>query len=154
MTLATANGVSLNDWTDRFAFANPDDALPGSDPDGDGIVNLMEFAFGGNPLEFEADLAPELVVVTLGAQRHIGLRYRKPAGPQLRLNLAYVPERSPGAAPWTADGFVTHATEPPDASGRERITVRLTETIDAATRRQRKHPAPRRPCRNQCRYPL
>jgi len=38
-------------WSGAFGFAQPADSAVGSDPDGDGLANLAEFAFGGDPLQ-------------------------------------------------------------------------------------------------------
>jgi hypothetical protein len=40
---------AYGEWVAGFAFP-PGSEGPGSDPDGDGVANLMEFLFGGDPL--------------------------------------------------------------------------------------------------------
>ena len=55
--------------------------LPGQDPDGDGVVNLLEFAFrrqAGQP-DGPAGL-PEIGTTILAGQRHLVLRYTRPKG--------------------------------------------------------------------------
>ncbi|MDR2981318.1 MAG: M60 family metallopeptidase [Puniceicoccales bacterium] len=42
--------VSYAEWQSQFQWSSPEDSLPGADPDGDGLDNLTEYAFGGNPL--------------------------------------------------------------------------------------------------------
>src|SRR5215472_2847033 len=38
-----------NDWAASYFSSNPAQAGPTNDPDGDGDVNLVEFAFGTDP---------------------------------------------------------------------------------------------------------
>ena len=40
---------SYESWITNYPSLTGSNALPGADPDGDGFVNDMEFAFGGNP---------------------------------------------------------------------------------------------------------
>jgi hypothetical protein len=41
--------VAYANWLDRFTFAAGANLMPGGDPDGDGMNNQQEFAFGLNP---------------------------------------------------------------------------------------------------------
>jgi autotransporter-associated beta strand protein len=54
-------------WIDGYApdALLPDDAskLPGADPDGDGITNLMEFVLGGSPVVSSQSIQPTLATV-------------------------------------------------------------------------------------------
>jgi autotransporter-associated beta strand protein len=51
-------------WVDGYALL-PDEAskLPGADPDGDGITNLMEFVLGGSPVVSSQSIQPTLATV-------------------------------------------------------------------------------------------
>ena len=40
---------------------NASQSAPTADPDGDGIINLGEYAFNGNPLDKNAHIGPKLV---------------------------------------------------------------------------------------------
>jgi hypothetical protein len=54
-------------WVDGYApdALLPDAAskLPGADPDGDGISNLMEFVLGGSPVVSSQSILPTLATV-------------------------------------------------------------------------------------------
>ncbi len=134
ITLSARDGISYNDWASLYNFATPADAAATADPDNDGLNNLLEYALGTHPLEFEAGAAPEPVVVTAGGQSYPGLRYWKPAGAARRLGVTCAPEQSGTGGGWSSSGILTHSTEPADAAGRERITVRLTAPFSAAAR--------------------
>lgn len=49
-TLTQTAGSDYDSWKGGFTFANPPvDSLPTADPDGDGLTNQQEYAFGLNP---------------------------------------------------------------------------------------------------------
>lgn len=48
-SVAGTGGTPYEDWMDGFPSLTGDDTLPDRDPDGDGIDNLGEFGFDGNP---------------------------------------------------------------------------------------------------------
>ncbi|MGI8604127.1 MAG: peptidylprolyl isomerase [Verrucomicrobiales bacterium] len=51
-------------WAARRNLGTGDDALPGSDPDGDGLVNLAEFVLAGDPMVSDLANVPLLVGFT------------------------------------------------------------------------------------------
>ncbi len=112
-----------------------DEAVSGdeADPDADGLVNLLEYALGGAPLD-AADgpgIAPALGLadgVETG-ERHLTLSYTQPAG---RDDLAYVVEWSADlTAAWQSGAGVAEETArvPAEGGGGERVTVRSTATL-------------------------
>ncbi len=48
---------------------------PGADPDGDGVVNVLEYAFGNNPHAPPATNVPAAVFVSIGGTNYGALRY-------------------------------------------------------------------------------
>jgi hypothetical protein len=62
-----SGGDSYLSWIDSFTPNDllPDEAakLPGADPDGDGITNLMEFVLGGSPVVASQSILPTLATV-------------------------------------------------------------------------------------------
>lgn len=58
VTLTIGNNP-YEDWA-VAAGLEGEDVLPLSDPDGDGVPNLLEYALGGNPLEANAGILPVL----------------------------------------------------------------------------------------------
>jgi len=48
---------------------------PGADPDGDGVVNVLEYAFGNNPHTPPATNLPAAVLVSIGGTNYGALRY-------------------------------------------------------------------------------
>ncbi len=49
IALVTATSSPYSTWADTTHSLTGDDALAGSDPDGDGVKNIVEFALNGNP---------------------------------------------------------------------------------------------------------
>jgi len=54
----------------------------GGDPEGDGVSNLLEFAFGGDPLRADGELtAPMILLAGEGSSTHVRLRFRRRVDP-------------------------------------------------------------------------
>ena len=51
---------------------------PEDDPDGDGLVNRLEQAFGGDPEVADRTIAPVSSVVEAGGQRYLQISFRRP----------------------------------------------------------------------------
>jgi len=66
-------------WQRRYWPTCVPDSIqgPGADPDGDGLVNALEYALGLNPLEPDIDGLPEFQWVTAGGQVYGALRYTR-----------------------------------------------------------------------------
>ena len=77
---AGANGATFGDWIAGFASIPADQRGPDDDPDGDGLVNLLEKFFAGNPADASPEIAPRLLAGKNG--RRIQFRQSKtlPAG--------------------------------------------------------------------------
>lgn len=94
-----------------------------ADPDSDGRVNLLEYAFATDPrLADLAPGAPRAVTATdaPGGPAYLELHYTRPAG---RDDLAYTVEWSDDLANWTDDGARVAVTETPDEGAAGAISV-------------------------------
>ena len=113
-------GVDYPTWSAGYTFANPAvDRLPDADPDGDGLTNQQEYAFGLDPTS-GASVNP--VTVPFDARTGtFSYTRRKSAQPPL----SYVILTSPtlGAATWTND---PGALQTVTATAGEIETVRVT----------------------------
>ena len=107
---ANGNGI-LDSWeTAMFGNANPGNNLPAQDPDGDGICNLLEYAFGTDPLH--ANACPlSTSVETVDGQQYFRLSI--PKNPQAA-NLAYFAESTADLSPgvWTTSQIVEERNTP------------------------------------------
>lgn len=75
--LSPARALTFAEWQatefDSTQLANPAIIAPAADPDGDGLNNLSEFVFEGDPLYAETNLAPKVGT----ANGHLTLTYRE-----------------------------------------------------------------------------
>ncbi len=103
-----------------------------TDPDGDGVPNLLEYAFGLDPHSAGRQGLPRIELVRGADGHYVRLSYRRPEG---RDDLAYVAEVSPDGTEWRrlGDGEVeTGASEDPD--GTPVIWLREAEPAAAGPR--------------------
>jgi rhamnogalacturonan endolyase len=58
--ILTDSRTALQRWTDQQFGPDAADTIAGplADPDGDGVVNLLEYALGGDPLTIDTSIAP------------------------------------------------------------------------------------------------
>lgn len=78
--------------TRRLSSASAANQLPEADADGDGQVNLIEYAMGSNPAAWSA--GPELII----SAGHLALRY--PVSRLIDPAVQIIPQISPGLATW------------------------------------------------------
>ena len=110
-------------------LANPLISGDDADPDLDGLVNLAEFAMGGNPFAFTA--GPEAGTMSIGPDRHLTLTYiRRTDG-----SVTVTPEASSTLASWDDSPlqFVTVSTSPAGA-GLEQVVIRTASPISSSPR--------------------
>lgn len=111
-------------------------ARPDDDGDGDGVINLLEYAFGGDPKAAdEASLRPRLTLVDKDAATEVQLTFRRRLDP-VASGLTYLPEVSPALAsegwgPVTTAGESTSSAVEGLPPGYEEVTLRLAETVPA-----------------------
>ncbi len=99
------------------------DAGDGADPEKDGLVNLLEWAFGSDPLK--SDPAPTSAVrKTSPSGVSYGLRYLRPADPAIRGAATYTLQSSSTlSSGWSpVEGAVESAT-PVAGTGLEEVTI-------------------------------
>jgi surface-anchored protein len=109
-------GFTYPDWQARHWPNDPSasSAAPGSDPDGDGILNILEYAFGRDPLQ--ADQTPLWTLsIEDGAPRIRFVRSTRPT------DLLFAVEAAPEiTGPWTT--LINLQTEAIEGD-REQVTV-------------------------------
>ena len=117
---------------DAQAMSDADVTGPLADPDHDGRINLLEFAFNSNPTTGDPGEGLAGGIHDTGSSRHLSLTYtRRPSAD----GVTYRPEACSDLANWDASPalFVTLAPEPlPD--GFERVTVHLAAPVGASHR--------------------
>ncbi|MBS0656647.1 MAG: peptidylprolyl isomerase [Verrucomicrobia bacterium] len=116
-----------SEWAAAIPFPDQASAAPGADPDGDGLSNLEEFGFGGDPLR--ADRAPGLPAVDSAGR--LSFQLVPSAG------LIYRVERSTGLDAWQLVWSSDQGFQHPNiaststANGRTTVTVQLPGAVDA-----------------------
>jgi hypothetical protein len=68
-----------------------------ADPDGDGIANLLEYAFGGDPLVASTDTRPQTHFVTEGGVEYLAVTFRPNPG---AIDLIFEPQVSSDLETW------------------------------------------------------
>jgi hypothetical protein len=104
-----------------------------ADPDGDGIANLLEYAFGLEPLSADSSAtAPDrLPAVALDAPNHLTLSYFHAADrPDLVFAVEYTTDLA--APAWQSGPAVTEELSRTPVPGGERVTVRALAPSDPA----------------------
>lgn len=98
--LSTAAGAAYAAWADSHPFANPGaDSQPAADPDGDGLTNFQEFAFGLDPT-----LGASCNPLHLPFDMDTGtFSYTRPMTSLTGLGYAIQTSTTLGAASWTTD---------------------------------------------------
>ncbi len=133
--IRTAPEVDLEGFAawrnEHFGAPDTPEGAAESDPDGDGVDNLLEYALGGNPLEPSREPLPVVAV----EEDRLTLSFNRP--PE-RSDIGYIVEASPdlsewtgiaelpaGATEWTGEAEVEEGEE--DPSGRIPTQVRSVE---------------------------
>jgi len=95
-----------------------------SDPDGDGVINFFELAFGLNPLIADLSGMPKVDFVEENGMRYLALRYQRPAG---MADLIYTVEISGDLSNWLSTAVAVSEKILETSGGLETI---LAQTVD------------------------
>lgn len=140
--LAVSVNPNPNLYADWVALAFPGETnaarlAPDADPEGDGALNLLEFALGMNPAVPDAQpFAPGQpglpigAIQTLAGTNYLTLAVKRPIG---RLNLLYVGQVSGDLAQWTQATLVGPPLD--NGDGTETVVFRDTVPVPEADRR-------------------
>jgi hypothetical protein len=120
-----ADGLPDRWETDQGLSMLDPDAL--GDPDGDGVLNLAEYAQGLNPLRGDqASLLPLVATAESGPSRFLSLSFRRLLSPPP--GLTYSVEESSDLTTWTPLDSAEHQIGPsaPQGDGTELVTIKGT----------------------------
>ena len=122
-------------WAETVFPAGTDaaDMTPAADPDGDGVVNLMEYALGTDPLSPSTADLPTPLRLTIGDDQFLALSYPRPPHDN---GVTYTVETSEDLQSWSsAPGDVVAVSITPHPDGvREIHTYRRAVPITAEDR--------------------
>ncbi|MGJ8648893.1 MAG: hypothetical protein ACSHX4_00915 [Opitutaceae bacterium] len=108
------------------------DALDDADTDGDGIGQLQEFAFGGDPNVNDISILPTFELVEDGGSSYLELSVTRPIGLQ---DITYTPKTTTDLSSWPSDstGIVDDNPTPVDnLDGTETLTYRRSGAVASA----------------------
>ncbi|MCW1916012.1 S8 family serine peptidase [Luteolibacter sp. GHJ8] len=97
------SGVGFEQWATSKGLSGPN-AQSNADPDKDGVVNFLEYAFNSDPAVRSANPVNSSVV-TINDQKWIVVGYRT-WNDRINAGLGYNPERSPGLSGWNTTGMI------------------------------------------------
>lgn len=130
ITVTPTSFPFLNDWIlQEFTEEQQDDPATinaFADPEKDGIINLLEFAFGLKPLEDSQDGLPVLEIVEEAGEQYLALRYQKPVGITA---LTYTVEIYQESTGWTSDSSRVNQTVLETVDGIEKIRALSLDPI-------------------------
>lgn len=107
------------------------DALDDADTDGDGIGQLQEFAFGGDPHLSDVSILPALALVEDDGSTYLELSVTRPIGLQ---DITYTPKTTTDLSSWPIDssGIVDDSPTPVDnLDDTETLTYRRSAPVDS-----------------------
>ena len=133
----TATTPPFKQWqTMQFGASagNPLIAGANADPEGDGIANWLEYAFGLNPLQANVSKLPTAALQTTGGNRYLTMKYRQLIG---QTTLDYNVGVSGDLQAWDWTESQIEQLGPPVATGdglTEEVTVRVATPINGTAR--------------------
>jgi glycosidase len=125
LTLKTL--TALQQWRQtNFGTIDPADPAGGdnADPDNDGVVNFLEYAFGMNPKSSDVSLLPSIGRFQLNGTGYLTITFRKLRA--LNAGVTYHVEESPDLVTWNAVDSVANLVAGPtdQLDGTDSVTVR------------------------------
>ncbi|WAC21439.1 hypothetical protein OVA24_08570 [Luteolibacter sp. SL250] len=130
------------EWKEFFFADNPDSPLAQlmADADGDGVANLVPYAFGKNPLkslgallQFVNDILGTINLdgghaAKSGNVSYMAISYQRPGGNSKLQDIRYVPERSTTLAQgsWSTDGVIEDSVTFDPVTSMETVVIRST----------------------------
>jgi hypothetical protein len=124
--------LSYQNWITNYPLTG-EDAAPHADPDGDGIVNLLEYAFGMDPTVADWIGLPTPGMVSDQGADYLSITYNRLLG---ATNIHYTPEFGDDFLNWSPEVAVEVNQASPSANAlTEVITVRDTVPMEGSSRR-------------------
>jgi hypothetical protein len=123
--------TSLADWKVDHSLYGAD-AENNADTDFDGISQLLEFAFGGNPNASDTSILPIHELVEDSSSTYLELRATRPIGLQ---DISYNPKTTTDLSSWPGDSTgIANASPIPqnNGDGTETLLYRRSQAISAA----------------------
>ena len=127
-----ADGGAYENWRAQYfsaaELANPSISADGADPDGDGIPNLIEYAFNLNPRAVDHAALPRAYLATSGGHNYLEVQFTQRNAPA---GIQYIPETSMDLISWSdnTSGF-TQITSQDNGDGTSLLTLRLQAPVD------------------------
>ena len=124
---ATNPGTSAYQSWQYSKFTAPELANPlisggNADPEGDGISNILEFSFGGDPKVSDVSILPTSEITEVASDSYMSLRYRRPLVGMVNFS----PQSSSNLIDWNgAPGQFTTVSVTAIGGGWEEVVVRL-----------------------------
>ena len=128
----TATTTPFRQWkTNQFGAdaGNPLIAGASADPDGDGIPNWLEFAFGVDPHQANVSMLPTAAIQTTGGNSYLTMSYRQLIG-QTTLDYNVGVSGDLQTWDWTESDIEQLGPPSPNGDGTEQVTVRVKTPID------------------------
>lgn len=119
-------------WQELHFETETDPAVigPDADADGDGIPNLLEYAFGMDPNEASRAGMPTQSVQEIGGEQYLTLTITRPVG---LTDLDYEVSESEDLATWTSTA-VAVGSPSDNGDGTETVTYRSSKSVSSTSR--------------------
>jgi autotransporter-associated beta strand protein len=125
--------VTFESWASAHSLSGANAALT-ADPDGDGLSNLAEYAFGRDPNATDGGALAQTQIVTVAGSKYLALSYTRPAGANAATDITYTPQRTTDlAVPWSSADIVVQSIAPGPGT-LETVTVRSTHPMNTMTK--------------------
>ena len=112
-------------WVDMYftALDPSHDKLEHADPDHDGLINVLEYAFASHPRQPDSRILPKHQIVSQEGQSYLAFTFRRPL--ITPSDLIYDLTFSPAVLPWTGDASGLQMDPPIPAGDHLEVTCRI-----------------------------